>query len=182
MCSFLTLPICITDMKDINNWINKNYERLHSNACRITSHPDKAYDILHQCLTEFLSYPNEKQTKIFNQGKLENYITMCVNIQYKSKSSPYHRIHRKQGLLEDEYMEWKHQDIENEERTLYDIQCDCIFDEIPNLHFYYRELLTHKFIKGMTYQELYTYYNISKNSLIKDIKTGIEMLKQKCEV
>ena len=167
--------------RQINKWIEENYERLHSNACRITSHPEKGYDILHQCLMEFLGYPDEKKEKIFNQGKLENYITMCVNIQYKSVSSPYHRIYRRQGMNEDEYFDYKH-DVMNDEYSLYDIQCDCIFEQIPNLHFYYRELINKKFVEGMTYHQLYEFYGISKNSLIKDIKIGIEMLKQKCEI
>ena len=167
--------------RQINKWIEENYERLHSNACRITSHPEKGYDILHQCLMEFLGYPDEKKEKIFNQGKLENYITMCVNIQYKSVSSPYHRIYRRQGMNEDEYFDYKH-DVMNDEYGLYDIQCDCIFEQIPNIHFYYRELINKKFIEGMTYHQLYEFYGISKNSLIKDIKIGIEMLKQKCEI
>ena len=158
-----------------------NYKRLHSNACRITSHKEKGYDILHQCLMEFLSYPDEKKERIFKQGKLENYITMCVNIQYKSVSSPYHRIHRKQGMKEDEYMDWKH-DIEDNEYSLYNIKCDCIFNNISQLHFYYRALLEKKFLEGYTYQMLHEHYRISKNSLIKDIKVGIEMLKQKCEI
>lgn len=164
----------------INRWITENYERLHSNSCRITSHPDKAYDILHQCLTDFLSYPPEKQDKIFNQGKLENYLTMCVNIQWKSSTSPYHNLHRKQGMRETEYKDWVHDNVEDYNVNDFDLGCDCVLKELNNLHFYYRTLLEDKFIKGMTYQELHKFYGISKNSLLKDIKIGIQMLKQKC--
>ena len=82
--------------------------------------------------------------------------------------------------METEYFEWAHLDISTEDEDEYNECVECIFREIENLHYYYKTLLTDKFIKGMTYQELHEYYSISKNSLLKDIKVGVEILKQKC--
>ena len=166
-------------MKTLNDWITNNYERLHSNACRIVSNPDKASDCLHICILSILESQEEKQQMLLDGGKLENFITMCVNIQWKSTTSPYHKHHRKQPQQESEYVEWKH-NIEDEERTQYDLSCDCIFSELGSLHYYYRILLTDKFIEGLTYQQMNEKYKISKNSLLKDIKVGVQMLKTKC--
>lgn len=166
-------------MDKIEHWFNVNYERLVNNTNRITRDEEKTFDLLHECVVSFLQQPKERQLEILNDGKIEMFITKCVSIQFKSSTSPYHRKHRRQGMMEVEYMEWQHLDIvvENDERD----ECiECILKEIDNLHYYYRILITDKFIKGMTYQELHKYYGISKNSLLKDIKTGVEILKQKC--
>lgn len=164
---------------EMDKWISDNYQRLHSNACRITSNADKASDILHICILSILEAPADKQSMLLDGGKLENFITMCVNTQWKSSTSPYHNTHRKQGYLEVEYVDWKH-DMEADELSEYDIQCDCIFSQIDELHFYYKILLTDKFILGLTYAQMNEKYRISKNSLLKDVKVGVEMLKQKC--
>ena len=166
----------------IEDWITNNYERLMDNATRITSNRDKASDVLHQCLTDLLSYPDDKKDRLSTEGKLENYITMCVNIQFKSSTSPYHKHHRKQGMNEVEYFDYKHdiEDIEDEGLNEYNIQCSCIFDELDKLHYYYRILLTDKFIEKLTYHQLHIKYRISKNSLLKDVHQGVAMLRKIC--
>lgn len=167
-------------MEKVNRWINDNYERLYENACKIIPNRDKAGDCLHLCILSLLEYSAEKQQKLYEGGKLENYITMCVNTQYKSSTSPYYTKHRKQSMMETEYVEWKHYDVMEEEVDEYQQVCDCIFSSIDELHFYYRALLNDKFIEGLTYAQMNEKYRISKNSLLKDVKVGVEMLKQKC--
>ena len=169
--------------REINKWISDNYERLYSNSCRITSHKDKASDLLHGCLTEFLSYPDSKQERIFSENKLENYLTSCCNIQFKSSTSPYHKFHRKQFSAEIEYIDFKH-DISDivDEIDEYEICVECVFKEIENLHFYFRTLITDKYIRRLTFEEMHIKYKISKNSLHKDCHEGLEMLRNKCNI
>jgi DNA-directed RNA polymerase specialized sigma24 family protein len=165
----------------IEIWITNNYERLLENAMRITSNRDKASDVLHQCLTDLLGYPDDKKDRLSTEGKLENYITRCVNIQYKSITSPYHKFHRKQSMNEIEYMDFKHDSPDIiDEIDEYGIQCDCIFNELDKLHYYYRILLTDKFIEKLTYHQMNIKYRISKNSLLRDVHEGVRMLKNKC--
>jgi DNA-directed RNA polymerase specialized sigma24 family protein len=168
---------------EIEKWISDNYKRLYENSCRITSHQDKASDLLHGCLTEFLSYPDEKQVRIFNQNKLENYLTSCCNIQFKSSTSPYHKHHRKQSSVEIIYEDWKHDSADIiDEIDEYEVCVKCILDEVDNLHFYYRTLVTDKYITGLTFQEMHVKYKISKNALLKDCHDGLAILRKKCNI
>ena len=167
-------------MDKIRNWFNVNYERLVNNTNKITRDKEKTFDILHECVISFLQMPETRQLEILENGKIEHFITSCINIQFKSSTSPYHSKYRKRQWNEIEFIDWKHDlDIE-EEISEYDEVCNCIFKEIDNLHFYYRILITDKYILGLTYQQLNEKYKISKNSLLKDVHTGVAMLKEKC--
>jgi len=168
-------------MDKIEHWFKTNYERLVENTNKITRDKERTYDILHECVSSFLQQPKEKQQQICDNGKIEHFITSCVNIQWKSSTSPYHRKHRRQQQTEVVYVEWQHLDIPTEENDLEGECMDCIMRELDNLHFYYRTLIQDKYLKGMTYAELHSYYGISKNSLLKDVKQGLEMLKSKCK-
>lgn len=168
-------------MREVNRWIEVNYNRLLENATKITHDVSDAGDVLHICILALLEYPADKQVRLYNEGKLENYITICVNRQWKSATSPYHNQHRKQSQRENEYIDWKHDKMENEEMSEYDEMCDCALRELDNLHFYFRILVQDKYVNGLTYQQMNEKYRISKNSLLKDVKEGLEMLKLKCE-
>jgi len=168
-------------MDKIEHWFNKHYQLLVDNTNKITKSQDITNDVLQECILSFFQQPKEKQLQIYNNGKIEHFITSCVNIQYKSSTSPYHRKHRRQKQTEVFYIDWKYFDIPNEEEDL-EAECmDCIMRELDNLHFYFRTLIQDKYLKGMTYAELHSYYGISKNSLLKDVKQGLEMLKSKCK-
>lgn len=168
-------------MDKIEQWFNLNYKKLLENTTKITRDENVSYDILQECILSFLQMPQERQLGILSKNKVENFITTCVNIQFKSSTSPYHRKYRKQAMMEVEFLDWKELDTfvdsGNEEECL-----ECIMKELDSLHYYYRTLITDKFIKGMTYSELHQYYGISKNSLLKDIHSGLQMLKLKCEI
>ena len=167
----------------IDNWISNNYERLYSNSCRITSHPDKASDLLHGCLTEFLTYPEDKQLRIFNGGKLENYLTSCCNIQYKSSTSPYHKFHRKQIFNELEYIDYKHDVLDiKDEVDEYEVCAECVLRELDTLHYYFRTLVQDKYVIGLTFAEMHQKYRISKNSLLRDCHQGLQMLRELCNI
>ena len=159
-------------MNDIEIWINRNYEMLVDNATRITSNRNKAIEILHICMLSLLEYPADKQQRLYDEGKLENYMTMCVNRQWKSSTSPYHRQLRRHPQNETEWIEWKWGHNPEEEIDVYDEMCECVFRELDDLHFYYRILIQDKFIQGMTYQQMNKKYRISKNALLRDVKEG----------
>ena len=167
-------------VREIEKWMNEEYDRLLENATKITHNVDDASDVLHICILALLEYPADKQIRLLNEGKLENYMTMCVNRQWKSSTSPYHNQVRKQPQHETEYIDWKHDSMGDEGRDEYDEMCDCVFKEIDNLHFYYRILVQDKYIEGLTFQQMNEKYKISKNSLLRDVKVGVEMLKQIC--
>jgi len=149
---------------------------------RITRDKGKATDVLHHCVMDFLQLPISQQQQMLNDSKIENYLTKCVSIQYKSSSSPYHYQNRKVRMMEDEYKDWQHDNEADE----YDFQLDecleCLKRETKNLFWYNQVLIEKKFFEGWTYQQLHDYYGISKNSLVRDIKVGILELKNKCNI
>ena len=120
---------------------------------------------------------------MLNDDKIEQWITKCVSIQYKSSSSPYHYQNRKARVNEDEYLEYKHDDGDDDEYNFQLDDClECLEREVKNLFWYNRILIEKKFFEGWTYQQLHDYYGITKNSLACDIKVGILELKQKCNI
>ena len=113
-------------MNKIEQWFNKHYQQLVENTNKITRDKDKANDVLQECILSFIQQPKEKQLQIYDNGKIEHFITSCVNIQYKSATSPYHRKHRRQQQTEVVYVEWQHLDIPTEENDLEGECMDCI--------------------------------------------------------
>ena len=165
----------------IEKWINRNYDMLVSNVSRITRNKDEAIEILHICILSLLEFPADKQQRLYDEGKLEMYITSASNLQYKSSTSPYHRQNRRHYRNETEWVEWKYQhNPEDDSDDEYNEMCECALRELENLHFYYRILVQDKFINGLTYQQMNEKYRISKNSLLRDVKEGLQMLKLKC--
>lgn len=164
----------------IEKWINENYNMLVDNVSRITRDRDEAIEILHICILSLLEFPADKQQRLYNEGKLEMYITSASNLQYKSSTSPYHRQNRRHYRNEVEWIDWKYQHNPIDEDDDYEAMCECVLKELNDLHFYYRILIQDKFINGLTYQQMNEKYRISKNSLLRDVKEGLEMLKQKC--
>jgi DNA-directed RNA polymerase specialized sigma24 family protein len=165
--------------REINDWINNNYETLHNNASRITSHPDKSSDLLHICLESFIRLPESRQQQMFDDSKIEHFITSCCNLQFKSSTSPYYYQYRKQSHNENEYVDWIHDSVELEPSD-YDEWCDCVFQEMDNLHWYTKRLVDEKYIQGLTYDDLHKKYNINKNALLRDIHSGVDELREKC--
>ena len=164
----------------VEKWINDNYSILLDNVSRITRDKDEASEILHMCILSLLEFPADKQQRLYDEGKLEMYITSASNLQYKSSTSPYHRQNRRHYRNETEWIEWKYQHNPLDEDDDYEEMCECVLKELNELHFYFRILVQDKFINGLTYQQMNEKYGISKNSLLRDVKEGLEMLKQKC--
>lgn len=165
--------------REIEIWINSNYKLLHNNVCRITSHPDKSSDLLHICLESFIRLPDSRQKQMFDDSKIEHFITSCCNLQFKSATSPYYYQYKKQRSNENEYVDWRH-DFGDDEPSEYDEICDCVFENIDSLHWYTKRLVEEKYIQGLTYDELHLKYKINKNALSRDIHLGIDELREKC--
>ncbi len=168
-------------MSDIDRWISRNYETLVNNVSRITRNKDEAIEILHMCILSLLEFPADKQQRLYDEGKLENYITSASNLQYKSSTSPYHRQNRRHYRNETEWIEWKWGHNPEIEYDDWAEMCECALRELENLHYYYRILIQEKFINGLTYQQMNDKFRISKNSLLRDVKEGLKMLKEKCD-
>ena len=60
-------------------------------------------------------------------------------------------------------------------------KCDCIENAVENLFWYDKTLIQRKFYDGWTYAKMNQYYNISLNSLIKDVHAAVEKIKLECQ-
>jgi len=167
---------------DVNKKIMAEYFTLLDNAKRICKDPDTSQEILQMCLLSFCELAETRQQQIINSGKLENFITKCVSLNYNSKTSPYHRLYRKYDYSTTPLWEdWDYEDGDQEWRDIWHSKCECVEKAYNDLHWYSRALLDKKFKEEWTYQQLHQYYNISLNSLVKDIKSALLTLKQQCQ-
>lgn len=165
---------------DVNKIIMAEYSKLLDNANRICKDKDTSQEIVQMCLLSFCELGEDRQQQIINGGKLEHFITKCVSLNFNSSTSPYHRQYRKVQYNHFEFNDSVYE-VEEEDNKWIHEKCDCLERELENLHWYDKHLIQKKYYEGWTYQQLHEYYNISLNSLVKDIKKTITTLKQKCE-
>lgn len=165
---------------NMNDILMAEYATLLENAKRICKNPDVSQEILQMCLLSFCELSEERQQQIVNGGKLEHFITKCVSLNFHSSTSPYHRQYRKIHYNHFEFNDEIYE-IEDDSDSWVMEKCDCIERELENLHWYSKHLIQKKYYEGWTYQQLHQYYNISLNSLVKDIKSAISTLKMKCQ-
>ena len=161
--------------------MNIDYDKLLSNAMKIARNRDTAQEVLSMCLLSFLEMNGERQDEIISGGKMENYITKCVSLNINSSTSPYHRLHRKYDFqttpLWEDYDYRENDDFSN----LYEERCECVERAVENLHWYDRVMIQRKFYDGWTFAKMNEYYNISLNSLVKDVHIALDKIKNECK-
>lgn len=158
--------------------LDRMYPKLLENGMKITrGNKQIAEEILQIVILSFLEMNEERQMDIVNNGKLENFITKGVALNFHSSTSPYHRLYRKQKHNE---LFDIHPQEDDEWRLIYHERCDCVEKAIDGLHWYTAHLIKEKFYQGLTYQQLNQKYNISLNALVRDIKEGLLLIKNEC--
>ncbi len=162
----------------MNEKLNEIYPILLSNARKITrGNKQEAEEVLQIVILSFLEMSEERRMNIINNGKLEHFVTKGVALNFHSSTSPYHRMYRKRKHNE---LYDVHPQQDEEWRHYYHERCDCVEEAVKELHWYSQHLIKEKFYEGLTYNELHKKYNISLNALVRDIKEGLLMIKEKC--
>lgn len=161
----------------MNKEINETYPKLLQNATKICRNRKIAEEVLQMVMLSFLEMDEERKINIIENGMLENFITKSVALNFHSSTSPYHRLHRKRK--HNELFDVHSQDSE-EWRLLFHERCDCVKGAVEEMFWYNKVLIEEKFYQGLTYQQLHKKYNISLNALVRDIKEGLLMIKEKC--
>jgi len=92
----------IKNIHEINNWIEKNYNQLLINCKNICGDGFNQWglDLLSHCINELLYKPQDYQIKIYQDNKLEHWITYCMNSQLKSSTSPFYYQYRRNLINE----------------------------------------------------------------------------------
>ena len=153
-------------------------------------------DLLAYCLEDFLCNKSlEYQYKVSCQDdKLPNYIGYSMGLQIKSSSSPFWFRYRKEGynsrgiyLAEDGSVEIDPsveigEEMDDEFDSPYYIKndLDCVRYALEQLHWYDKILIEEYYIKGVTFRDMHKKYNISLNSLKKDIDSALTKIRKIC--
>lgn len=184
--------------KQINAKVTQWYAKMYKDSMQISGANFEKYgnDLLAYCLEDFLCNKDiEYQYKVAVQdNKLPNYIGYSMSLQIKSSSSPFWFRYRKEGynsrgiyLAEDGSVEIDPsveigEEMDDEFDSPYYIKndLDCVRYALEQLHWYDSHLINDYFIKGLTYQDMHVKYNISLNSLKKDINKALAKIKNIC--
>jgi hypothetical protein len=90
------------NIPEINNWIKNNYNQLLINSKKICGDGWNKWglDLLSHSINELLYKPKDYQLKIYQDNKLEHWITYCMNFQLKSSTSPFYYQYRRNLINE----------------------------------------------------------------------------------
>jgi hypothetical protein len=184
--------------KLINDKVTQWYAKMYKDSMQIAGANFSLYgeDLLAYCLEDFLCNKDlEYQYKVSCiDDKLVNYIGRSMALQIKSSSSPFWFKYRKEGynsrgiyLVEDGKEELdpliemgEEMDVEFDSPAYVKNDLDCVRYALEQLHWYDSHLINDYFIKGLTYQDMHVKYNISLNSLKKDINKALVKIKNIC--
>ena len=184
--------------KQINAKVTQWYAKMYKDSMQISGANFEKYgnDLLAYCLEDFLCNKDiEYQYKVAVQdNKLPNYIGYSMGLQIKSSSSPFWFRYRKEGynsrgiyLVEDGREEidplieiGEEMDDEFDSPAYVKNDLDCLRYALEQLHWYDKILIEEYYIKGMTFRDMHKKYNISLNSLKKDINKALAKIKNIC--
>jgi hypothetical protein len=184
--------------KEVNAKVALWYPKMVKDSKQIAGANFEKYgeDLLAHCLEDFLVNKSiDYQYKVaIKDNKLVNYIGYSMGIAIKSSSSPFWFKYRKEAynsrgiyLVEDGREEidplveiGEEMDVEFDSPAYVKNELDCVRYALEQLHWYDRVLIDDYFIKGLTYQDMHKKYNISLNSLKKDINKALVKIKNIC--
>jgi hypothetical protein len=184
--------------KQINAKVTQWYPKMYRDSMQISGANFEKYgdDLLAFVLEDFLCNKDLKyQYKVAVQdNKLPNYIGYSMGLQIKSSSSPFWFRYRKEGynsrgiyLVEDGREEidplveiGEEMDVEFDSPAYVKNDLDCVRYALEQLHWYDKILIEEYYIKGLTFRDMHKKYNISLNSLKKDINSALAKIKNIC--
>ena len=176
----------IIDIRE--RWFRDNMKWLQHDVqhkiCK-SSGPMKDYapDLLQVAILQFLKKPLEVQYQMISEEKAGWYILVTCTRHIQSSTSPFYNQVRKfkmstrSGALPE---------VSNEEDPGADPFAEfewyqCYKRVSDNMSFYYRALLEDKYMHQLTFDEIRAKYDITKNSLVGDIKLALQYIRCKCD-
>lgn len=185
--------------EQINAKVTQWYPKMVKDSMQIagTNYEQYGEDLLAWVLEDFLVNKSlEYQYKVaVEDNKLPNYIGYSMAIAIKSSSSPFWFKYRKdmynnRGLYLAETGEEEmvpiaeigidEIDEEFDSPEYIKNELDCVRYALTQIHWYDAHLINDYFINNMTYAAMHKKYNISLNSLKKDINKALTNIKKIC--
>jgi hypothetical protein len=178
----------------IDKAITRCWDKMVRDAQRITSYNSEIWeDLLPYTISEFLtkkSLQYQYQVAVID-NKLPNYIGSAMSLQIHSQTSGFWNEYRKEsynyrGLYleeeKDEYMATRFDDpINTLDGEKYVSPEECIHWALEQIPPYYRDLINLYYFEKMTYEKMHIKFDITFNSLKKDISTGIKLIQKHCK-
>jgi RNA polymerase sigma factor (sigma-70 family) len=161
----------------INEWITMNFKALKLASENITKNSELAPDLLQESILIFLQ--DKKAQDLVNNGAATWYIVRIMITQYNSSTSPFHIKYRKMNI--NNSADINDINIIDESNThKYSQQLiDELTSELNKLHWYSREVLELKYLKGSKISNLSKETGIPASSLYKELQDTKKYLKEK---
>jgi len=171
---------------DRDRWFRDNYvwfnRQVKKNITKPSGPMVQFHDDLIQIVVEqFLTRPLLQQKQMLDDNTVSNYLLVSAVRHLQSSTSPFYNIVRKErmksrsGAIPDNSNE-----DENEPFEQYDWY-QCFKREMEKMSFYHKQLLLDKYQYCLTFDEIQKKYNITKNSLVNDIKSAMQFLRCRCD-
>ena len=172
-------------IKRRDEWFRKNYARfdkeVRNNVVKRTGPMVQFGDDLIQIVVEqFLKRPLETQKQMLDDNTVGNYLLVTAVRHIQSSTFPFYNQIRKERLKSRSGAIPEVSDEDELELLETQDWYKCFKREMENMNFYYKQLLIDKYEHGYTFQELHEKYNITKNSLTKDVRAAMQFLRCRC--
>jgi len=174
--------------KKVTDELGRIHPQLEIN-CRKTcgaGHYKWGDDLLAMCLEMFLEKETDYIYKVYQDGKLENFITFMMGFQLKSSSSRFYHRYRKEfektrDLLPNYALRQErvafNDAFSDEPSMLY----TCMKREIENLNPYEKMIVNEIMLDKQKFNFISKKYNINYYSLKKDYKRLKDQISNKCK-
>jgi hypothetical protein len=145
-----------------------------------------ADDLLAMCIEMFFEKKTDYIWKVYQDGKLENFITFMMGFQLKSGSSRFYHKYRKASEKSRELFENKqllqkqvhyNTAFSNEPSEMY----LCMKAVIKDLNVYEKMVVNEIMVEKRNFNETSKKYNINYYTLKKDYKRLKSLIKSKCQ-
>ena len=168
----------------IHESISNMYIQLQGNATNVCTYNSDIWsdNLLADILEGFLARKIEAKWKIYMEGRLERYLTSAMSMAIKSSSSAFYHKYRKGLERSRELFHGYDYGADNSDNSIkYKELLDNVENEVSELHFYYRDLINKHYYQNISTKEISKELKISTNTITRDIRIGLQILKDKLQ-
>jgi len=158
----------------VNEFITEHYQKIltmSSSICKCRR--DDANELAHYAIEQFLNKPNGQAIVDAGQGML--FLSGIIWRSYKSKTSPYHKLYRQNGMIHELY----DKTAEKIADEPYDIEIDLTIESIQGIledmlsdtvEQWYRATLFEMWLKESNFSELSRITGIPRTSISQAVQ------------
>jgi hypothetical protein len=170
----------IKNIPEITDWLNNNWMQLIINSKKVctTNYRLWGEDLLLFVIGEFLEKDEEYQIKIYNQNKIEHWITSSMSLQIKSSTSPFYYKYRRPLINErsDKIKDIKNDDSPDREKIVTKLR-----ETVSRLDGIEKYIAENYIYKQQTVKSLSEELNLPKKKINKIIINIKQKIKQECQ-